>query len=202
MRLSEAPTLHPTARVTDTTLGRWTEVAAHTEIAASKFGDYSYIMEYGQVLFAAVGKFASIASHVRLNPSNHPIERASSHHFTYRSGDYFEGAEHDTSVFEWRRADAVTVGNDVWIGHGVTVMPGVTIADGAVVGAGAVVTRDVAPYWVVTGAPARPLRPRFPTRVAARLAALAWWDWDHERLSRALPDFQRLPVEAFLEKYA
>lgn len=201
MKLSEVPTVHPTASVTDTTLGRWTEVGAFTSIGASSFGDYSYIVEYGQVLFAQVGKFASIASQVRLNPSNHPIERASSHHFTYRCADYFADAEHDEAIFEWRRATAVTVGHDVWIGHAATVMPGVRVGDGAVIGAGAVVTRDVAPYTIVTGVPARPLRPRFPAPVAERLAALRWWDWPHAALREALPDFQRLPVEAFLEKY-
>ncbi len=153
------------------------------------------------MLYADVAKFVSIAAAVRLNPSNHPIERASSHHFTYRAGDYFEGAAHDEGLFDWRRADRVRIGNDVWIGHGATIMPGVTVGDGAVVGAGAVVTRDVAPYWIVTGVPARPLRPRFPAAVGDRLMALAWWDWPHDRLAAALPDFQALPVDVFLEKH-
>ena len=65
----------------------------------------------------------------------------------------------------------------------------------------AVVTRDVAPYMVVAGVPATPIRARFDTGIADRLLALAWWDWSHDRLRQALPDFRSMPAEAFLEKY-
>ena len=81
------------------------------------------------------------------------------------------------------------------------VLPGRTIGKGALVGAGAIVTRDVAPYTIVVGNPAKPVRRRFPEEIAARLERLAWWDWDHERLRRALPDFRALPIEAFLDRY-
>ena len=93
------------------------------------------------------------------------------------------------------------VGHDVWIGHGAIVLPGRTVCTGAVVAAGAVVTKDVDPYVIVAGNPARVIRPRFPAAVAARLQRLAWWDWDHARLRAALPDFRTLSVEEFLEKY-
>ena len=89
----------------------------------------------------------------------------------------------------------------MWIGHGAFVMPGVTVGDGAVIAAGAIVTKDVEPYAIVGGNPARPLKRRFAPDIAARLEALAWWDWDHERLRGALPDFRHLAIEAFLEKY-
>jgi hypothetical protein len=95
----------------------------------------------------------------------------------------------------------VTLGHDIWLGHGVTLLAGVTIGSGAVVGAGAVVSRDVAPYSIVAGVPARPIRDRFPPAVAERLQALAWWDWSHAQLRQALPDFRQLSVEAFLEQY-
>lgn len=201
MKLSETPLVDPTAAIVDATLGRYTEVGARTRIVASSFGDYSYIMENGDILFATVGKFCSFASGVRINPPNHPMERASQHHFTYRSADYFPDADHDETVFQWRRAQWARVGHDVWIGHGATVMPGVTVGDGAAVGAGAVVTRDVAPYTIVAGVPARPVRRRFEEDVADRLRALAWWDWPHERLRAALEDFRRLPVRQFLERH-
>jgi serine acetyltransferase len=89
----------------------------------------------------------------------------------------------------------------VWIGHGAIVLPGRSIGIGAVVAAGAVVTKDVAPYAIVAGNPARVIRQRFPAAIADRLLRLAWWNWDHEQLRRALPDFRRLPIEGFLAKH-
>ena len=81
------------------------------------------------------------------------------------------------------------------------ILPGRSIGTGAVVGAGTILTRDVAPYTIVVGNPGRVVRRRFPETIAERLQTLAWWDWDHARLHRALPDFRTLPIEAFLERY-
>lgn len=93
------------------------------------------------------------------------------------------------------------IGPDSWLGHGVIVKPEVTIGAGAIIAAGAVVTRDVAPYMIVAGVPAVPLRARFAPEIAERLMALAWWDWDHTRLRAALTDFRALSAPAFLERY-
>jgi hypothetical protein len=107
----------------------------------------------------------------------------------------------DPDFFEWRREHQVVLGHDVWIGHGAVVLPGVTVGTGAVVGAGAVATRDVPPFAVAVGVPARILRFRFDDRRIARLLALAWWEWPHEQLARALPDFRALAIDDFLERH-
>ncbi len=93
------------------------------------------------------------------------------------------------------------IGHDTWLGHGSTILPGVTVGNGAVVGAGAVVSKDVAPYTIVGGVPARLIRERFDAATGNRLDRLAWWDWSHDRLREALDDFRALDIEAFLSKY-
>ena len=107
----------------------------------------------------------------------------------------------DDEFFDWRRSHHVNLGHDVWIGHGATLLAGVSIGTGAVVGAGAVVSKDVAPFTIVAGVPARPLRERFPKEVQDGLLQLAWWDWEHDRLAVALEDFRTLDAYAFVEKH-
>lgn len=198
--LGQSPLVHPTASITDSVLGRYTEVGRDTTLIEATLGDYSYVMDRCHLMHAHVGRFVSIANHARLGPSNHPTWRASQHHFTYRSAAYGLG-EDDLDFFAWRRNDPVHVGHDVWIGHGAVVLPGVSVASGAVVAAGAVVSRDVPPYRIVGGVPAKTLKARFPEEIARQLLDLAWWDWPHERLADALPDFRTLSVQAFLQKY-
>jgi phosphonate metabolism protein (transferase hexapeptide repeat family) len=201
-KLSEKPLIHPTAQVTNTTLGRYTEIDEGCLVSECVIGDYSYLIRQTEAWCALIGKFANIASHVRINATNHPTWRATQHHFVYRASNYFEGESDEAEFFDWRRANAVTIGNDVWIGHGAVLLPGVSVGDGAVVGAGAVVSKDIDPFVIAGGVPARPIRDRFAKPVAERLRALAWWDWDHEKLHAALADFRALDVEAFLEKHA
>jgi acetyltransferase-like isoleucine patch superfamily enzyme len=110
--------------------------------------------------------------------------------------------EDDDDFFQWRRDHWVNIGHDVWIGHGVTILPGVTIGTGAVVGAGAVVSKDVEPYEIVGGVPARHIRWRFEKPEAEALQEIAWWDWDHARLKDALPDIRALDIHAFIEKHS
>lgn len=200
-RLSETPLIHPTAVVSDTTLGRYTEIDEHCRVSEAEIGDYSYIMNGGSVWCATIGKFANIAASVRINATNHPMWRATLHHFTYRANDYWPDADHEADFFEWRRGHRVVIGHDVWIGHGSTILPGVTIGNGAVIGSGAVVTKDVEPYTVVGGVAAKVIRERFARSIAERMEKLAWWDWDHARLRTALDDFRKLDAEAFLARH-
>lgn len=200
-KLSVEPHIDPTARVTDSQLGRYTEIAEGCRISETEMGDYSYIERGGQVWCATIGKFANIAAGVRINATNHPMDRASLHHFTYRAGDYWDGAEDEADFFAARRAKRVVIGHDVWIGHGATLLSGVQVGNGAVIGAGAVVSRDVAPYTIVAGVPARMIRARFEGDVGKRMNSLGWWDWSHSELFAALHNFRNMSAEDFLRFY-
>ncbi len=197
----EDPILHPGADVVGTTFGRYVEIGRGSRVAYAEIGDYSYCDRFADLANVTIGKFANIASYVRIGATDHPLHTASLHHFLYRSSDYWDDAEHDADWFMMRRARRASIGHDTWLGHGAMIKPDVSVGTGAVVGAGAVVTKDVEPYTIVVGNPARVLRLRQPKDIADRLIALAWWDWDHDTLRETLVDFRSLKAEAFLEKY-
>jgi phosphonate metabolism protein (transferase hexapeptide repeat family) len=199
-KLGTAPHIHPTATIRDSTFGAYCEVGARTTIAESSFGDYSYVVNDSNIIYTSVGRFCSIAAHTRINPGNHPLDRVALSHFTYRSSAYGLG-EDDASFFDWRRDHHVTIGHDVWIGHGAIILPGVTLGNGAAIGAGAVVSRDVPPFAIAIGTPARILRYRFTPEIIAALERIAWWHWPHAQLGTALADFRSLGADAFCAKY-
>ncbi|MDP3419065.1 chloramphenicol acetyltransferase [Falsiroseomonas sp.] len=198
--LGLAPCIDPTASVRDTRFGIFTEVGARTSIAETEFGDYSYVVHDSQIIYATIGKFCSIASHTRINPGNHPLDRVALNHFTYRASAYGLGAD-EAGFFDWRRGAHVTLGHDVWLGHGVIVLPGVSIGTGAAIGAGAVVTKDIPPFAVAVGTPARVLRFRFSEPVRQSLLRIAWWDWTREQLASGLDDMRKMSAESFCDKY-
>jgi len=196
------PLLHPGVKVANTTFGAWCEVGEGSRVLNSDFGDYAYCDRLADIANTTVGKFSNIAAMTRIGPTDHPYRNAAQHHFLYRSSYYWDNAEDDAEFFAARAARRTVLGPDCWIGHGAIIKPDVTIGAGAIVASGAVVTRDVPPFVIVAGCPAVPIRGRFAPEVAEALMALAWWDWSHERLREALPDFRRLGAEAFVAKYA
>ncbi len=195
------PLVHAGCSLTNSTFGAWVEIGADTRVANSHFGDYSYCDRMCDIANAEIGKFANIASSVRIGATDHPMEKASLHHFLYRSASYWEDAEDDADWFQHRKSRRAVIGHDTWIGHGALIKPEVTIGHGAVVASGTVVTKDVAPYTIVGGNTAKLIRRRYPEQVADRMMALSWWDWDHAVLRERLADFRSLKAEEFLEKY-
>jgi phosphonate metabolism protein (transferase hexapeptide repeat family) len=195
------PYLHPDCQIENSHFGAYCELGQGSRILNSTFEDYSYCDRLCDIANTTVGKFANIAAMVRIGPTDHPMDHASLHHFLYRSSYYWEDEADDPRFFAARIARRTLIGPDTWIGHRAIIKPEVTVGAGAVIASGAVVTKDVAPYMIMAGVPATPIRARFSASVAERLLALAWWDWPHDRLKQALQEFRNLKAEAFLEKY-
>ena len=137
-----------------------------------------------------IGRFCSIACGARFlfTSANHTLRSLSTYPFPIFFEEWGLDAAHITEA--WDDRGDITIGNDVWIGYEAVILSGVTIGDGAIVGARAVVTKDVPPYTIVGGVPAKPIRKRFDEDTIARLSALRWWDWDEEKLARHLAAIQ------------
>jgi len=193
--------IHETVRLREAEIGRRCEILRNSYVEYSRLGDYSYLGQNCEVADATIGKFVAIANSVRIGAPNHPMGRPAQHRFTYCPEYYEASATRDRGFFADRRAATVTIGNDVWIGHAAIILPGVQVGDGAVIAAGAVVSRDVAPYTVVGGVPARAIRERFSREIAQRLRRIAWWDWPDTVLFERLAHFQTDAIDDFCDRY-
>ena len=147
-----------------------------------------------------IGKFCSIACGAKFlfTSANHALGSLSTYTFPIFFDEWDLDAKDIASA--WDNRGDITIGNDVWIGYGAVILSGVTIGDGAIIGARAVVTRDVPPYTIVGGVPAKPIRKRFDDETVEKLLALKWWDWDYEKIKAAIPAIQSGDIDALCEK--
>lgn len=148
-----------------------------------------------------IGKFCSIACGAKFifTSANHTMSSLSTYPFPL----FFE--EWDTPVSEvstaWDNKGDTVIGNDVWIGYEAVILSGVHIGDGAIIGTRAVVTKDVEPYSIVGGVPAKPIRKRFDQETILELESIRWWDLPYQQIKRLLPDIKRGDVEALIKAY-
>lgn len=146
-----------------------------------------------------IGKFCSIACGAKFlfNSANHKMASLS----TYTFPLFFEewGLEKENVAQAWDQKGDIIIGNDVWIGYEAVILPGVTIGDGAVIGCRAVVTKDVPPYTIVGGVPAKPIRKRFDEETIKELQKIKWWDWTEEKIAGKIPAIQAGDLEELRE---
>ena len=169
----------------------------NSAIVGSKIGYGSYIAEGTKITKTSIGKYCSVGPNVKCIFGKHPTTTFVSTHpvffslkppvgFTYADKQYFEEFEKKHEGY------AITIGNDVWIGANVSLMDGVRISDGAIIAANALVTKDVPPYTIVGGIPARPIKKRFDDATINFLLNFKWWDKSNDWIKNNADQFKNI----------
>lgn len=172
--------------IIDSVIDKSSVVYSGCNIVKIQMGRYSYVGHDSSIFNTQIGSFCSISDHVFIGGPEHPIDWVSTSPVFQNVKKRGSGPSKRFALGVLPEIKQTIIGNDVWIGHNVTIIQGVTVGNGAIVGAGSVVTKDVPPYAIVGGVPAKIIRYRFDNSIITELLRTSWWD---------LPD-------SVLEKYA
>ena len=184
-------------RAEDSRFGEHVSIQRNGMIYSSSFGRRTYTGKNLTMWHAQVGAFSSISWNVSIGGANHDYSRVTTHAFLYTPNMGL--MSRDEAAYD-RFTEPCRIGNDVWIGADAVICRNVTIGDGAVIGAGAVVTHDVAPYQIVTGMPARPMKFRFSESVIEALLQIRWWEFEDSVIQSHFSLFSAQPTPEILEQ--
>jgi acetyltransferase-like isoleucine patch superfamily enzyme len=162
----------------------------NVSVKNSNIGDHTYINSYSSVFCAEIGKFCSVASNVTIGLSTHPCNLVSTHPAFYSSNKLFKTFSDKVYFYEDENID---IGNDVWIGEGSLILGGAKIGDGAIIAAKSVVTRNVEPFEIVGGVPAKTIRFRFEPEVRLKILKSEWWNNSEEWFAENFKLFHDTP---------
>lgn len=156
---------------------------------------YHYPINHDKLV---IGKFCSVACGAKFlfNSANHTLDSLSTYPFPIFFKEWNLDVKDITKA--WDHKGDIVIGNDVWIGYEAVIMAGVTIGDGAIIGTRAVVTKDVPPYTIVGGIPAKPIRKRFTSEIIDTLLKIKWWDWSKEKILQNISNIQSGNIESFI----
>lgn len=165
--------------IKNTKFGKYVFLGENVSIVNSHIDDFSYVNKNSQIKNTSIGKFCSIGPNVQIILGKHPSTFISTHPMFYANNKPFKTFSDKTYIKEY---DDVKIGHDVWIAEGVLIPSGVIIGNGAIVTARSVVTKDVEPYSIVGGIPAKHIKYRFEKEIIKKINDSEWWNWDIQKL--------------------
>ena len=181
--------------VVDSIVHPTSKIESGSSVVSSTMGRFSFCGYDCEIINCDIGSFCSIANRVVIGGAMHPVDWVSTSPVFYSGRD---SVKKKFSEYPRDLDKKTVIGHDVWIGYGAFIKQGITIGSGAVVGMGAVVTKDVPPYAIVGGNPARIIRMRFDEKMVNRLLESEWWNWSDERI-RHMAEYIQMP-EVFIEQ--
>lgn len=165
--------------IKESKIDKTSKICSESQIVNTVMDRYSYIGSFCTVIDAEIGSFSSIADNCIIGGANHPIEWVSTSPVFYKGSNVLNK---NFSHHEFKNYKRTIIGNDVWVGSSCIIKGGVKIGDGAVIGMGAIVTKDVGPYEIWGGNPAKIIRKRFDDNTINDLLKIKWWQWDETKI--------------------
>lgn len=168
------------SRIRSSILHEYVKIDRNILVYHSNIGKASYVGAFSMIFKADIGKYCSISYGITIGPPEHDYKKVTTHPFIYDK--FYETIAEDSLLENTKLSEEVIIGNDVWIGANVTILRGVTIGHGAVIGANALVNKDVPPYAIVAGNPAKVIKYRFSADTIEKLLDISWWNWSPEKM--------------------